>query len=671
MTVLWENSQGTAILGGDYKCTDAEIYIRRPLVSGHMGWKDSDGHYYPITGHSHKVNTFNGRAAGFIKTGDGDQHIKFIQGSVLMPDEEYYNISFTVQYQDLSYGTPTYFMTSNISEGTAPSFSYISTNVPIFNTELEAETYVKGGDNISDAINYEASDVEPDETYTYHLYNGFALGRQVNGEMTQTATSLSHNNIRVQCNKRPVMWFTGDNTYSMNIAYDNVISWYGNHSDVDISNIPLSSFTQGAVVGHQAAYGNQAAYIYAKGQIPVDNDYTYGFLLDTDFAIFADEDSAITALYTGQYSGAANWPQISNGNTLVEIETGDEESSTTFGSGAFVSPFCNVYVMGLTALQEVANAFYTDDQTLLTNIKNGLELFGANPYEAIIGLSAFPCDVTELVGTSGQQYVYFGSYQKTLTNTVYKVINREAKYINAGNVYLAPIFKNFRDFEPWTELHVYLPFCGWQKLDIASYIGKNVNIRYYIDIMTRSGVVVLIADGVMMDYFTTGEIGIELPIAGQNLSRYANDTLNALLQAGGGTVGGAISGAMVGSAVPGIGTAVGAVGGALLGGGFGLTKGAFDMSQKGKPKDHNMTKGNFSGGCGCYMPYYVTFRFTVHDVIEPENLNALYGKPSSYGGRLGNLSGFAKIDTIKMNTSGMSDSNITEVVNLVKEGIFL
>ena len=84
-----------------------------------------------------------------------------------------------------------------------------------------------------------------------------------------------------------------------------------------------------------------------------------------------------------------------------------------------------------------------------------------------------------------------------------------------------------------------------------------------------------------------------------------------------------------------------------------------------------MTKGNFSGGCGCYMPQYVMFRFTVHDVIEPENLNSLYGKPSSYGGRLGNLSGFTKVDTIKMNTSGMSDNNITEVVNLVKEGIFL
>ena len=71
------------------------------------------------------------------------------------------------------------------------------------------------------------------------------------------------------------------------------------------------------------------------------------------------------------------------------------------------------------------------------------------------------------------------------------------------------------------------------------------------------------------------------------------------------------------------------------------------------------------------MPQYVMFRFTVHDVIEPENLNSLYGKPSSYGGRLGNLSGFTKVDTIKMNTSGMSDNNITEVVNLVKEGIFL
>ena len=670
---LWTNGVGGCNLLDTYTCNKQEDYKDLPLCTGNM-YYNIEGHQFPILRVDSIVgpDEAEGRGAFFIGNDGVNDYISGVSRAIDFGEGVgYQTVSASVIYEDLAYVPPTEGTSQGVpsGDGIGPNVSNFSTNIPVFETEAEANDYIITGEGIENAINFLNTEIEPDTTEVYHLYNTYAEGTQTNGEMVMGEGLYYYNKLRVQANSRPVLYF--DSNYQMHAKYKNIISWYAGSTYESIEDVEVANFWQPPISGHTNIYGNIAAYTYATGDYLSDGTYMYGFVLDTDFAIFKDEEEANTALETGQYSGAANWPQISSGNTKIEIETGDEESNTSFGGGAFVSPFCNVYVMDATALGEVANAFYTDDQTLLDNIKNGLELFGANPYEAIIGLSAFPFDVTTMVGTSGQQYIYFGSYQKTLSNTVYKVVNRASHYINAGNVYLAPIFKNFRDFEPWTELHVYLPFCGWQKLDIASYIGKNVNIRYYVDIMTRSGVVVLVADGTMVDYFTTGEIGVELPVTGQNLSRYANDTLNALLQAGGGTVGGAVSGAMLGSAVPGVGTAVGAVGGALLGGSFGLAKGTFDMSQKGKPKDHNMTKGNFSGGCGCYMPQYVMFRFTVHDVIEPENLNSLYGKPSSYGGRLGNLSGFTKVDTIKMNTSGMSDNNIAEVVNLVKEGIFL
>ena len=134
---------------------------------------------------------------------------------------------------------------------------------------------------------------------------------------------------------------------------------------------------------------------------------------------------------------------------------------------------------------------------------------------------------------------------------------------------------------------------------------------------------------------------------------------------------GIVAGALGGSVIPGLGTITGAVGGGILGATTAGAAGVFNMSQKGKPKDQKLTKGSFSAACGGFMPQYVSFRWDVHDIIEPTNLNSIYGQPSSYSGRLSGINGFVKAETIKMNTSGMSDSEVAEVENLISNGIYV
>lgn len=674
MAIIW-NSQGCYLLD-DYVCSDREIYLTNPIVAGHTPWDDGHGNNDPFTGEVLINNEANGRTAGWIHEAYSTNPYAYIDFSPRYIDfggsVGSVWVETRIYYEDVSYTPPVLSYTQYVPSGfgTGTNFGEIATNIPIFATQAEADNYIATGEGISHALNYRPASVEPDTTKLYYCFNSYAEGTQTNGEMVKnTSSNMAYDNIVVQSNKRPVLYF--DENYRLNALYSDVVSWYGNAVDEDISMVPVSSYIPGNPSGHNIFYGDINAYAKAKAAILPNGTYYYGFKFLTDFAIYGDRESALYALNTGDYTQAGNWAAISSGSDEYDVLTGDEEAATTFGSGSFVSPFIQTYICSQAAVREVAEAFYTDDPSIIENIKKGLELFGASPFEAIVGLSAFPFDVSTMVTTSPWTYIYFGSYQKQLQNTVYKVINMAHKYIDAGGVLLKPIFNNFRDFEPWTSLHVYLPFVGWQKLDIATYINKYVSIRYYVDIMTRTGVCVLLADGVMCDYFTTGGLGVELPITGQNLSRYANDTLNALLQGGGGIVSGAVSGAVTGSIIPGVGTVAGAVAGAALSGGVGLAAGAFQMSQKPKPKDQNMTKGNFSGGTGCYMPYYVTFRFDVHDVIEPSNLNALYGKPSNYGGKLKGLSGFVKAETIKMNTSGMSDEEISEIVSLLNAGIFI
>ena len=405
--------------------------------------------------------------------------------------------------------------------------------------------------------------------------------------------------------------------------------------------------------------------------MPKDGTYTYGFYLDTNIPIFSNKEDAEDAIASGDFSKAGNYYQIQDGNTLIPPSFGTAEDTTLFGAGSALSPFVSAYVMGGITLASIANVFYTDNQSVIDNIKDGLALFGSMPFESLVSLRFYPFDVTDVVTASPQNYIYFGSYQHTGISVDKVTALPGDKYINAGSVYIAPLFNSYRDFAPWTSLEVYLPYVGWQKINIEEYIGKTVNIRYYVDIFTGSAVAVLVADGVMKDYFTVSNIGMSLPLCGSNLSEYANSALNGLLGTAGGAVGGALSGAMVGSAVPGIGTAAGAAVGGTIGALGGIAKGTFDMSQKGKPKDLAKVKGSYTAGVGNYMPQYVIFRYIVHDLIVPGNLTQLYGRPSSAGGKVSTFSGFLKCDTIKMDTSGMSDNEVAEVLALLNEGIFV
>ena len=671
----WSNESHGCYLTKELCCTSAEKYKRNILVCGFTPYNNGVNPYY-FTGVSIWSSPVSGRLACWI---DNDGSYDFINSET--HDVDYggeigiVSVSLSFQYRDMSYAEPTYFPMYGCYSGTGLgplSHGQIATNVPVFETKTEADHYIVTGEGIEDALNWEDAEIEPGVTDTYYCYNTQNTGVQINGMMTEPSQEHRYySNIRVQCNRAPALYFIG-NDFHLGVKYPEVISWYGVNAPIDIDGKEVSEFYQPPIIGFNSFYANLSQFGKAKGFYPQDGTYQYGFRMNTNFKLFKSEEDADLYILTGDDSDEVDFPDDPRNPDAPD--TGDPEPETDFGPGGFLSPFIQTYVLGATAVQEVANAFYTDNQSILDNIKAGLELFGASPFEAIVGLSAFPFDCKDILTTIHSDHIYFGSYRHAMTNDVWKVTALDDDYIDAGSVSIGKLIDQdgrkideYRMFEPYCSFHVYLPYVGWEKLQLEDYMGKNVNIRYYIDVYTRSGVCCLVADNVLQDYFPVSCIGIELPISGQNLSRYANDTLNALLTAAAGTIGGAVAGSMI----PGVGTVVGAVGGALVSGGIAAGKGVFDIAQKGKPKDHNLQKGSFSAGTGCYMPQYVTFRWDFHDLVEPENLKTIYGKPSSYSGKLSNLSGFVSVETMKLNTSGMSDAIINEITGLLNSGIYV
>ena len=551
-----------------------------------------------------------------------------------------------------------------ISGGSGNTFHF-DCNIPIFDTEAHWHDFVENG-NTTGCYNLD-DEWQLDETKYYYIYNNQTSVKLFNGTVTPVSgATYEWHSMKFSANKEPVLYY--DDAFGLTLQAKSVVASKAVQGPGYIlDNIPEEGWTEGALEYSGPFYGTVADRIECVGSLPENGTYNYGYELNTNIYRFHDKASADYAQETGDYSGASNYYDLQTGNTHAPVTTGDAEGTTTFGSGSVTSPFVSSYICSRNDVLNVAGAFYSNDTTLIDNIKKGLELFGANPFEAICGLSWFPFDLNTVSTAQAQTWIYFGSYKHEPGGSfsIDKIINLNSSgYVDAGSVYIAPLFNSYRDFEPFCQLSIYLPYHGWELLDIAKYYKKTVNIRYYVDIYTNTYACALVADNQIIDVFP-GNIGVNLPICGSNLSEYANSMLRSVLGTVGGTAGGALTGAMIGGGVP------GAVVGAAVGGFAGLAKGTFEMAQKGQPKDHLMIKGAFSGASAAYMPQYVIFRYDIHNLIVPDNLTALYGRPSSGGGKISTFNGFLKCDTVKLNTSGMTDPEITEVLTLLREGIFI
>lgn len=557
-----------------------------------------------------------------------------------------------------------------------------SCNVPIFETQEEAEEYCSETVESErqrmireSAVNYKRPEAEP-ETKRYFIWTEITQVDLLRGNASEVSgATKTYRSTAFDANTMPALYFVNDgDDFQLGLKAPDVVAGYSLPAPQSVfEQVPEESWHD-YDIGYSGVYYTDMPRLVTSGyDFPADGRYTYGIYFYTNIPIMQNEEAADEAIDSGDYSEASNWENIS-GDKMRYPDFGDPESSTTFGDGTFSSPFVSQYVMSRSQVADVASIFFTNDGNLLDDIKKGLELYGAKPVDAIMSLVAFPFDVTTVVNCSPWNHIYFGSYKHDLQSPVNKVMNCLANYLDAGTIFLAPLFSSYRDFKNLT-LSVYLPFIGWRDLEIEKYISKSVNIRYYIDINTRQCATVLVAGGVMADYFV-GEIGIELPIVGSNFAEYARSEIQHLSNTAKGMLNpfSAEGLSNITNGVVGNSEAVwGNISGTAAWKNSSFSKyGQYKFGQNGSPKDMQMTKGSFTSGVGMYLPQYVMFRYDIHDVSEPQLLNELCGKPSTASGKISQFSGFLSGRVSKLVTTGMTDSEITEVQNaIMNDGIYI
>ena len=196
----------------------------------------------------------------------------------------------------------------------------------------------------------------------------------------------------------------------------------------------------------------------------------------------------------------------------------------------------NNRVYALTAAQynqfiKDVNSLYLDDpDTGFASFQ--LDFKGTNPSDYIVGAYGYTFLPAYLDPNQQPEHIQVGAV--TLPNAEgYRItpsyiwnvrILGEIDLTGAGD--FKP-FGDFRDYEPYTHIELYIPLCGNIELDPAAVVGHIINIEIVYDIMTGNATACVYRDNSTLIATVAGQLAASLPLTSGRMGDYQNAVKSA------------------------------------------------------------------------------------------------------------------------------------------------
>ena len=306
--------------------------------------------------------------------------------------------------------------------------------------------------------------------------------------------------------------------------------------------------------------------------------------------------------------------------------------------------FITLYNPNLLELQNLASYMWTG----LFDVNNFRKIV-ANPMDTILGLSIVPVNVP--AGTS--QAVMVGNISTGVSMT--KAASQYVE-VDCGKIKIKELRHSYLDYSPYTKISIMLPYIGSHDLTIDQLYASDdgaLGCIYHIDILSGACVAfITFNDDVIAQY--SGQCAVSIPINGNDFTNTIR-ALTGLVSAGVGMV------ASGGLSAP--------VSAASIAGG--ITAAANTAVNVASSKPTYSRSGNIGGANGIMAvqkPYVILER---PRLCAPANQNKYAGYPGYITYSLSNLSGFTQIEHIRLNGIPMTDSERTELLSMLREGVIL
>lgn len=312
-------------------------------------------------------------------------------------------------------------------------------------------------------------------------------------------------------------------------------------------------------------------------------------------------------------------------NTSTPIEIPNLPSVSAASTG-----FISLFNPTLSQLNELAFYMWSD----IFDIDTLKKLF-ADPMDVILGLSILPVQIP----TSGAREVKVGNIG---TGISLNVASTQFVEVDCGTINVNEYWGAYLDYSPYTHAQIYLPYVGVRPISVDEIMGKSVNVKYHVDILTGA-CCCFVKCGESVLYSFNGQCSIPIPITATNYTNTINGIINVAAS---------------------LGTMV-ATGGATAP--LAAANLASTITNQMKPTVEKSGAISGPGGVmGIQTPYLILTR---PRQALPSQQNSFTGYPSFITVTLGELSGYTEIHSIHLENIPATADELSEIETLLKGGV--
>lgn len=327
------------------------------------------------------------------------------------------------------------------------------------------------------------------------------------------------------------------------LGYMNPAHWTWKTSRVDTNTrgiFPIFTGTKEDIYAKASAFG-----VYFTGSLdsarnsalgPDCTDPLINLPIIVNGMTFGDYKSGYDTTILTNSTWGENAREDSGYEGNINIDTNDytEEVPLVKSTISATYLFNKPYILDTNDVIILANRLNNADEDALTKIFDGFKLQGENPMNGIIGLKLFPFDVQRETGATSISNIKIGKWDTELP--VFELPdNGFSQIFDLGSFTIYPSIygvKNeiptFLDYEPYTTIDCYIPYCGMVSLAPSEVMGKTINVKMTVDLYTGACEAVVYAEGYPVAY-KTGVIAVDIPLTGTDSSALMREVLGGVI----------------------------------------------------------------------------------------------------------------------------------------------
>ena len=165
------------------------------------------------------------------------------------------------------------------------------------------------------------------------------------------------------------------------------------------------------------------------------------------------------------------------------------------------------YVLTNEKLTNIANKLW--DSSFIDNIK----LVNNNPIENVCSVKMLPVKIS-----GEEKEVYIGNVNFGINGEKISS-NYSPWYSERKTVSLKSDLPIWANYAPFTKMSIYLPYIGYKELDVNRFMGRSIQVKYIVDVLTGMCKAVILNDlGKVISF--DGNCGVDIPLTASNKAQH-------------------------------------------------------------------------------------------------------------------------------------------------------